>query len=576
MVHLPYIPPPYPDEILGSWLARISLHNGQGAWQALLESTGNGLRLRKPHFDLLDYDDKIEKLLNALGTGYEQAMIELTTLPYWLAFDAVSDEKLPGTTAIPRLINPQKQALRGLRGLGIGRSNQEALQPHYCPQCLDQDRMVCGEPYWHRSHQLPNVFFCPEHQYPLQTVCPVCSAYMVTVSSRLIDLPRLQCSCGNNFRLLAHFKPPPRVYLLLTQISVQALNCTQLRWDYKQVRMYLRSLLDAHANSHLGQYESALSATFDMTPDAVRRLYAKVPWHSNSGPRLWLQRHFRRTRAPECCALLVSMGVDFKRSTLGFQQATIDASDNAIKLPFQFRELTVNFARRDILRRVAVYPNLSPSDHKNPYWFLRINDPQWLKERFPGISRSPIPNIQDDRKSIIDFILSNNTALPRKLYHRVMNKPASVRAKYRDRDWYDQQLDQLLQFKKGKAAANRNTIDKQRASAMADALQKLLQEEDRPRHIFPQTLAATAGLSQSQAGDIYRTHQHLRDTIAAVNDDWPRRKLLWAARQLQATGLSLTVGKICERANFPSSNENRKLVQEIIAMLEQSSKIKIR
>ncbi len=72
--HLPYEPPPYPDEILGSWLARIAVHNGPGAWGSLLEEIGydRGL-INLKLFDMVNYDDRIEKLLNVLGTCYEKA-----------------------------------------------------------------------------------------------------------------------------------------------------------------------------------------------------------------------------------------------------------------------------------------------------------------------------------------------------------------------------------------------------------------------------------------------------------------------------------------------------------------------
>lgn len=34
----------------------------------------------------------------------------------------------------------------------------------FCPSCLQQDRDKYGEAYWHRSHQLPKVFYCYLHQ----------------------------------------------------------------------------------------------------------------------------------------------------------------------------------------------------------------------------------------------------------------------------------------------------------------------------------------------------------------------------------------------------------------------------
>lgn len=50
---LPYVPQPYPDEILGSWLARVFLQNGNGVWRPLMEAAGYGTKLQVPLFDLV-------------------------------------------------------------------------------------------------------------------------------------------------------------------------------------------------------------------------------------------------------------------------------------------------------------------------------------------------------------------------------------------------------------------------------------------------------------------------------------------------------------------------------------------
>jgi hypothetical protein len=33
----------------------------------------------------------------------------------------------------------------------------------YCEQCIREDTEIYGEPYWHRTHQLPGVFICDKH-----------------------------------------------------------------------------------------------------------------------------------------------------------------------------------------------------------------------------------------------------------------------------------------------------------------------------------------------------------------------------------------------------------------------------
>ena len=105
MIHLPYIPTPYPDEILGSWFARISLLSGRGIWRLLFQDSGFSKQIHTPFFDFVTYEERFEQMLVALGTGYEAAMMNLTTLPYWMAFDASdSGHELPfGAKHTPQL-----------------------------------------------------------------------------------------------------------------------------------------------------------------------------------------------------------------------------------------------------------------------------------------------------------------------------------------------------------------------------------------------------------------------------------------------------------------------------------------
>lgn len=91
MLSVPFVPSPLPDEILGSWLARILLHNGPGTWQAVLAHCGYGRKIDASLFDLIDHNEKIDKLFALLGTSYERVLVELTTLPYWLTFASSSN-----------------------------------------------------------------------------------------------------------------------------------------------------------------------------------------------------------------------------------------------------------------------------------------------------------------------------------------------------------------------------------------------------------------------------------------------------------------------------------------------------
>jgi hypothetical protein len=155
---------------------------------------------------MVAYDERIYQLLRALGISYEKAMIELTTLPYWLAFDSFSLKSgmLPGTKHTPRLRSPRGGATLGLSRRGIASSNGQSVSFRYCPKCLGRDHTTNGEPYWHRAHQLPNVFFCHYHNCALGTACPECGLGVSPKLKRLISLPPLRCQCGFDLRRVPH------------------------------------------------------------------------------------------------------------------------------------------------------------------------------------------------------------------------------------------------------------------------------------------------------------------------------------------------------------------------------------
>lgn len=446
---------------------------------------------------------------------------------------------------------------------GIGRSPRKSFQPRLCPQCLAHDTAVQGEPYWHLSHQLPNVLFCPEHHCPLLTSCPHCGRSVMAIAMRLIDLPRLKCSCGFDFRNVPSFEPPPDVYLRLAQISVNALNCVHPKLPHEQVRMQLRSLLE---ESEHERYDLALTSAFKVKRDTNTRLMAELPDLYGTNLKFWLRGYFGMAAAPECCALLVSLGIDFDLFMQGLPKTTSDEYDTSI-IRFPSYLWTVDSARLEIVRRVAAYPHRPPSGHKMLYWFLRIHDAQWLTSKFPTLLEKRIPFISEDRRKL--KAIANDKDLPASIRQKnIKHISAGMRALIRDRQWLHDRLSQLQAEQKRQADAMHQDTSEQHASAITDALQKLLNEEGRPTRIYTNTLASMIGLTYTQVASIIRTHPQLRETIAAANNDKHRRQLKWAVRQLLSPGHPLSVYEICRLARLPRSAKTTTLIQEIIAEMK--------
>ena|SRR5688572_17310828 len=84
----PGLPAPCPDEILGSWVARLCLYNTPRAWHALAERHGVN-RIRGEFFDIIEYTEGRQRLFEALGTTYLELVSRLTTYAYWLRLTAL-------------------------------------------------------------------------------------------------------------------------------------------------------------------------------------------------------------------------------------------------------------------------------------------------------------------------------------------------------------------------------------------------------------------------------------------------------------------------------------------------------
>jgi TniQ len=256
MLHLPYLCEPGDDEILGSWLARLCLHMGRGAWIVLSRMAGYGRRIERSFFAMADFSEKFTALLDILETTYEEVVMQLTLLPYWLAFEAAypSAGTLPGTANLPRVAGVGEYGRRFLR----------SASPRWCPICLESDLSEVGEPYWHRAHQLPNVFVCCKHRCALRTSCPKCGRTVRSGAKHLMPLPALRCECGYDLRTNPDFPSMSGPYRRLLEISRQALEIDIPRWSCDGVREFVRSLLIAHGESPRVAYRSCLLRAFHL------------------------------------------------------------------------------------------------------------------------------------------------------------------------------------------------------------------------------------------------------------------------------------------------------------------------
>ncbi|WP_230986962.1 TnsD family Tn7-like transposition protein [Cohnella fermenti] len=158
------LPIPYPDELVYSVIARYHLRtNNESPKWTLREIYGTENVI--PTIDLPSHLEELAMRSELQGMSADDWLDQHTFFPYYAPF-------LPQDRTIQLRALMKSSNGSGIHALvGITASTIDRLkQLRFCPSCYDEDIQRYGEPYWHRIHQLPGVFLCPEHQMILHEI----------------------------------------------------------------------------------------------------------------------------------------------------------------------------------------------------------------------------------------------------------------------------------------------------------------------------------------------------------------------------------------------------------------------
>ena len=153
-----FLPSPYPDELLYSLLARYA-NAGEQALQEALWRTGFGRRLPKAEVALPHWLPSLAARLPhscAVAVTARHLAWRYTLWPYY------------GHFASEVAVN---HAYASLEQDGTWYAAERSFRYYVrvpsrlriCMTCASEDSTAHGEPYWHRSHQLPGVNLCSVH-----------------------------------------------------------------------------------------------------------------------------------------------------------------------------------------------------------------------------------------------------------------------------------------------------------------------------------------------------------------------------------------------------------------------------
>lgn len=152
-----FFPSPYPDELWYSVICRYHVHSGNYCAKHTLRQL-YGDNFCAPSLMLCG---PIKALLAQLPQGFLSArdvVMQHTFYPYYARFFPTQRKR----STYAYVVNGNPLAVHRM---GISQANgNHCSVMRYCPVCYQEDLQLYGEPYWHRSHQLPDMQICTKHR----------------------------------------------------------------------------------------------------------------------------------------------------------------------------------------------------------------------------------------------------------------------------------------------------------------------------------------------------------------------------------------------------------------------------
>lgn len=145
-----FFPSPYPDELWYSVICRYHVHSGNYCAKHTLRQL-YGDNFCAPSLMLCG---PINTLLAQLPQGFLSAkdvVMQHTFYPYYARFFPTQRKR----STYAYVVNGNPLAVHRM-GISQANGNHCSIM-RYCPACYQEDLQLYGEPYWHRSHQLPDI-----------------------------------------------------------------------------------------------------------------------------------------------------------------------------------------------------------------------------------------------------------------------------------------------------------------------------------------------------------------------------------------------------------------------------------
>jgi TniQ len=155
-----YFPRPYPDELSGSLIVRARRHLGLTRYQMMTLISGR----RDTHLPFM-FSGLLPRIAELARLDEEELLVAHTPFCHLTAFMS----RMATVRLRDQLIRKSDRDDRCYVRLNRMATEGDVYR-RFCRVCAESEHSVFGEPYWHRTHNLPGVDVCLTHGCALQRV----------------------------------------------------------------------------------------------------------------------------------------------------------------------------------------------------------------------------------------------------------------------------------------------------------------------------------------------------------------------------------------------------------------------
>lgn len=552
MIKLPLIPEPYPNEIFGSWLARTRDLHQSGAWNQLKSVCGFSPSWLGC-FDIPDLSEQYEKLLEIMGVNFAWVLQNHTTFPYFAALGS-GDNFIHGTSLY------QIHGTKALSKLGISRIPNASSTPRYCPVCIRSDIARYGEPFWHREHQLPNVYYCVAHRHLLRATCRICLEVVagVDVNRKLNG----RCANGHSLQSILEASDIVEPLFSLSNLSVSALCGIDRAYRKIDVISLIGGLRVEQKPESGSQKISTIVTNFYNAHASDRHTsYLEIPNPPHIDYPAFFLINTNKTKAsvPWLYAVLTALNADWTLINRHLSTQVSIPSKPYVRHRFEIEEFTTESAK-EVIKTYSYMLDKKRIPVK-AYWFLVLYDRNWLTSYFGRIQ--PTPNVRDDRRAILKNLY---TALLSSSSRYGQSKGPFIRAGFRDKKWLDKTLFHFQIATRSSEFDDGKTIFDDRAKLVLSAVKEFLALPGPPRKIDARQVAQRVGLSHETVSAIVKRTPEIMSIFRSSRENFSTLRIIWALRKILELDLRVSAKTISEvlSENYAVAHSIYRDIQKIL------------